>query len=244
MLPYIWHLTWLNVPQEFFPIQLEQPDNKPGQTCNSLPRRRQRVWSKSKSEMLYKLCKERSLYTGTPLEELTLENLTDIAKELERAPDQCLIKLRLILSCGSLKAGIWSQAEDNRLLELMEGGKRWCEIAKCLNLEIHRTIKVRNGKQCKERWKNHLNPELNHGPWGVLEDIQLLRCVQKHGLEWRRIKMEIPERTENSIKNRLKSLLNKKWQEVRTFGAKASLERTVEELITALSLNLDGKTSQ
>lgn len=244
MLPYIWHFPWLNVPQAFVPIHLEQPDKKPGQTSNSLPRRRQRVWSKAKSEMLYKLCKEKSLYTGRPLEELTLEDLIDIAKELERTPNQCLTKLRLIISCGSLKAGIWSQAEDNRLLEMMEDGKRWCEIARCLNIEIHRTIKVRNGKQCKERWKNHLNPELNHGPWNVLEDIQLLRCVQKHGLQWRQIKMELPERTENSIKNRLKSLLNKKWQEVRTFEAKASLERCVEELITALSLKIEGKVSE
>lgn len=244
MLPYIWHLPWLIVPRPFFPIHLEQPDKKPVQISNSPPRRRQRVWSKAKSEMLYKLCKEKSLYTGAPLEELTPEDLIDISKELERTPHQCLTKLRLILSCGSLKAGIWSQAEDNRLLELLEGGKRWYEIARCLNLEIHRTIKVRNGKQCKERWKNHLNPELNHRPWDVLEDIHLLRCVQKHGLEWRKIKIEIPERTENSIKNRLKSLLNKKWQEVRTFEAKASPEKIVEELITALSLNIDGKSSE
>nr|1GVD_A Chain A, MYB PROTO-ONCOGENE PROTEIN [Mus musculus] len=49
--------------------------------------------------------------------------------------------------------GPWTKEEDQRLIKLVQkyGPKRWSVIAKHL--------KGRIGKQCRERWHNHLNPE-------------------------------------------------------------------------------------
>lgn len=48
----------------------------------------------------------------------------------------------------------WSQEEDNLVKKLVEkyGPQRWSFIAKF--------VPGRLGKQCRERWHNHLNPSI------------------------------------------------------------------------------------
>lgn len=67
--------------------------------------------------------------------------------------------------------------EDRKVIELVGkyGAKCWSKIAEHL--------KGRIGKQCRERWHNNLNPELNKGPWTEEEQryfrsssMQKLRC--------------------------------------------------------------------
>jgi len=61
--------------------------------------------------------------------------------------------------CRSNKSG-WKQKEDEKLGELVErlGTKNWTEIAKKLN-EAFKARK-RNGRQCRDRWLNCVNPEI------------------------------------------------------------------------------------
>lgn len=35
----------------------------------------------------------------------------------------------------------------------------------------------RRGKQCRERWNNYLDPEINRGEWTDEEDYKLLQIV-------------------------------------------------------------------
>jgi hypothetical protein len=53
------------------------------------------------------------------------------------------------------KNNCWNEDEDKILLDVVEkiGNENWNVIAKHLH--------NRNGKQCRERWINHLNPEIN-----------------------------------------------------------------------------------
>ena len=53
------------------------------------------------------------------------------------------------------------------------GVKNWVQIA----TELH----MRNGKQCRERWRNHLRPELNKGDWTQEEDVAIWSRVQQLG---------------------------------------------------------------
>jgi hypothetical protein len=55
--------------------------------------------------------------------------------------------------------GPWTKEEDEKVVDLVKkyGPKRWTLIAKHL--------KGRIGKQCRERWHNHLNPEIKKTAW-------------------------------------------------------------------------------
>lgn len=47
----------------------------------------------------------------------------------------------------------------------------WNEISDALNSKLHTN---RNGKQCRERWYNFLNPEINREPFTSEEDLLIL----------------------------------------------------------------------
>ena len=54
----------------------------------------------------------------------------------------------------------WAEAEDEQLRVLVRelGLKQWIKIAIALNQEFHQSTAVRRGKQCRERWYDHLDP--------------------------------------------------------------------------------------
>ncbi|CAG9312258.1 unnamed protein product [Blepharisma stoltei] len=105
----------------------------------------------------------------------------------------------------------WTEREDDVLIELIQnrGPKRWKAIALSLNEKLHRGKEFRLGKQCRERWYNHLNPNLKKGEWSLEEDIKILSLQKKFGNRWSLISRELKGRTENSVKNRWKSIFKK-----------------------------------
>jgi transcriptional activator Myb len=54
----------------------------------------------------------------------------------------------------------WTHEEDVILCDLINkrGPKSWAQIAKLLNAKYPKNNRF--GKQCRERWFNHLNPEI------------------------------------------------------------------------------------
>lgn len=60
--------------------------------------------------------------------------------------------------------GPWTPEEDAKVIKLVTscGPRKWSVIAGHLPGRI--------GKQCRERWHNHLNPEINKAPWTAEED--------------------------------------------------------------------------
>ena len=63
---------------------------------------------------------------------------------------------------GGTKSKEWTDIEDKKLIELVSqyGTKKWAVIAKELNKIVRNNSSLR-GKHCRERWYNHLNPEIN-----------------------------------------------------------------------------------
>ncbi|KAK7271662.1 hypothetical protein RJT34_27745 [Clitoria ternatea] len=99
------------------------------------------------------------------------------------------------ISNGKIIKGQWSPQEDRTLVELVErfGLKKWAQIAKLLHGRI--------GKQCRERWHNHLRPNIRKESWTREEDMMLIKCHEEVGNKWAEIAKRMPGRTENTIKN-------------------------------------------
>lgn len=102
---------------------------------------------------------------------------------------------------SSIQKSNWSKREDEELIRLIrEGGtKQWSNIA----IELNQNLQVqRNGKQCRERWVNFLNPEIKRDPFSLEEDLLILQKRLDIGNKWSEIIKQMPGRTENNVKNR------------------------------------------
>lgn len=116
--------------------------------------------------------------------------------------------------CGDLNLSklqirqTWLPEEDSTLQQiiLQRGPKAWSLVAKELNKRVHNALPLRQGKQCRERYYNHIDPQLIKGNWTQAEDLFILQKQQEFGNKWSDIARNLRGRTENHIKNRFKSL--------------------------------------
>ncbi|GMI41990.1 hypothetical protein TeGR_g8253 [Tetraparma gracilis] len=90
----------------------------------------------------------------------------------------------------------WTKEEDTVLLKLVaeHGVTMWSKISDALG--------CRSGKQCRERYHNHLDPSVKKGSWTREEDALILTLQKKYGNSWAKITSFLPGRTDNAVKNR------------------------------------------
>ncbi|CAD8127809.1 unnamed protein product [Paramecium sonneborni] len=104
----------------------------------------------------------------------------------------------------------WCQEEEQILKEEVEKSKnlKWHEIQYQIFMRSN-GIYFKKAKQCRERWNNYLDPQINRSYWKPEEDLCLMKLAQSEGLKWSKISQKMKNRTENQVKNRFKSLINK-----------------------------------
>ncbi|KAG8652564.1 hypothetical protein MANES_06G105800v8 [Manihot esculenta] len=125
--------------------------------------------------------------------------------------------------------GQWTIEEDRLLTQLVEqyGVRKWSHIAQMLPGRI--------GKQCRERWHNHLRPDIKKDMWSEDEDKILIHAHAEIGNKWAEIAKRLPGRTENSIKNHWNATKRRQYSK-RRCRSKYPKGSLLQEYIKSLNL--------
>lgn len=145
------------------------------------------------------------------------------------------------------------------LIELVGqyGERKWSIIAKKLSGRI--------GKQCRERWHNHLRPDIRVGvelssfksicsitclanrfwfvqkdTWTEEEDWVLIQAHTEIGNRWAEIAKRLPGRTENSIKNHWNATKRRQYSK-RKCRSKYPRTTLLQDYIKSLNLTITKK---
>jgi hypothetical protein len=113
----------------------------------------------------------------------------------------------------------FSNKDDQQLTNLVQsvGNDNWDYVAKHMNGEF-------SARQCRERWRNYLNPQSGTTIWNDDMDNRLLEMHQHFGSNWELITKNFPGCSINTVRNRLFVLQRKLNKNYTKIGMKSNNE--------------------
>lgn len=99
----------------------------------------------------------------------------------------------------------------------------------------------RTGKQCRERYINHLDPSMTKTGWTTEENNQIKNLFPKFGTKWSQYLPFLPGRSDNAIKNRYHMISKNNFEYCSTARVVVSYKRALTD---SLSLDSDAETNK
>ena len=153
---------------------------------------RGRRWTEEEDALLKKLVQQNGKQWSLIASKMENRTASQVSSRWEKCINPTLTK------------GPFSAAEDEIVIDYVKknGPTQWPRLAEIL--------KVRSPKQCRERWFNHLDPNISKDSWSREEDLIILEQHQTIGPKWSVISRFLPHRSDNAIKNRWNSSISKR----------------------------------